>query len=146
MLGRRGQGQNSLARLTAAASFCSQPMAPSLNPNAMHAETGGLRWGRSFWAGWNVTCPLAQLQATEEQITIRLRGIGPLCRRFVFDAGDPLSLHFRPGILPCATGLVIGHRNPGYPPFILFWTFHPAALRAALIRLGDPLDEPQNEP
>ena len=101
-----------------------------------YGETGGLRWGSGFGSGWNASWPSARLRVSPERITITLNGIGLVRRSFVFAAADLHGLRFRPGRFPFSTGLVIGHRNPAQPPFILFWTFRPLALRKALIAMG----------
>ena len=115
---------------------------PSESMIDAYGETGGLRWGSGSGRGWNASWPFARLCVTPERITITLNGIGLVRRSFVFAAADLLGLRFRPGRLPFATGLVIGHRNPDLPPLILFWTFRPGALRQALIAMGYGVNHP----
>ena len=96
-------------------------------------ERGGLRWGHSFWLGANATWPFATLSVTPDHAEVRV-GIWPLQRRFVFDPGEVLSFRRRKGFF--SVGVQIEHRQPEYPRFILFWTFHFHRLRDTVRAMG----------
>jgi hypothetical protein len=52
--------------------------------NADYQETGGLRWGGSFWLAMNATWPFATLTASPDGLHIALRFIGLMKKDFDF--------------------------------------------------------------
>ena len=97
-------------------------------------ETGGLRWGLSFWVAGNATWPFARLHALHECIQIRLSIFGIWSRVFEFSRQEIKSIRRKRGIW--SIGIVIDHTKAEYPPFILFWTFNYSTLKQALTNLG----------
>ncbi len=93
-------------------------------------ETGGLRWGESFWMAANATWPFATLNASPEALCIS--GIVNLD----FRKADIKAIRRKKGMLPFSTGIVIEHQKLGFPEFILFWTFRYKRLKTELTRLG----------
>ncbi len=101
-----------------------------------YTETGGLRWGRSFWGGTNATWPFATLHAGHDEITIVLNVLGVMKETFRFSPDDLTAIRRQRGIFPFNTGVVFEHSVTSYPPFILFWTFQYHRLKTELNRLG----------
>ena len=106
-----------------------------------YIETGGLRWGASFWGGMNATWPFAKLQATSDGIVIVLNVIGMMKEKFEFSRDELKSIRKKRGIFPFNTGVVFEHAEPSYPPFILFWTFRFATLKRNLTERGFTIEE-----
>jgi len=83
-----------------------------------YIETGGLRWGVSFWGGMNATWPFAKLHATSDGIVIVLNVIGIMKERFEFSRNELKSIRKKRSIFPFNTGVVFEHAKPGYPPSV----------------------------
>ena len=109
--------------------------------NEEYKETGGLRWGQTFWGGMNATWPFVTLRATHDKITIRLTAMGMMTQSFDFPASMLTCIRRKRGLLPFNTGVVFEHSNPAYPPFILFWTFRYHTLKKQLADLGFDIKE-----
>ena len=107
-----------------------------------YRETGGLRWGESFWNAANATWPFATLTATPVGIHISMRCVGLWSEEFDFAKSELRGITKKKGIMPfISTGIVLAHQKPGYPRFILFWTFGYQRLRTELTRLGFVLED-----
>jgi hypothetical protein len=99
-----------------------------------YSETGGLRWGSSFWRAANATWPFASLRASTDSVTVQLSVFGVWRQSFEFRRGDILSMRRLKGLF--STGVRIEHAKPEYPPFDVFWTLRYSVLKARLIELG----------
>ena len=99
-----------------------------------YRETGGLRWGRSFWFGANATWPFAKLHATTEGLTITLGLFGFLQKTFAFAKSEITAIRKKHGLF--SVGVIVEHQKQEYPPFFLFWTFHYSTLKRHLEQLG----------
>ena len=104
--------------------------------NTEYKETGGLRWGESFWNAAYATWPFAKLSATSDGLQIFVHAIGLMEEDFNFAKSEVDVIMRKKGILPFSTGIVIGHHKANYPRFILFWTFRYQQLKTELARLG----------
>ena len=112
--------------------------------NADYQETGGLRWGDSFWCAANVTWPFATLTASPDGLHIAVRFIGLMKNDFDFRKADIVGIRRKKSILPFSTGIVIEHNKSNYPQFVLFWTFSYQRLKTELTRLGFAVAENRN--
>jgi hypothetical protein len=101
-------------------------------------QRGGLRWGNSFWLGWNATWPFATLDATADFLNIAV-GFGPFKRKFDFGKEEVQAVKLKGGFF--SIGLQVEHLRPDYPPFVLFWTFAPRRLRLKLTEFGYKFSE-----
>lgn len=99
-----------------------------------YTETGGVRYGRSFWVATNFTWPFATLTAATDGVSIRISLGRLLIRTFVLERGQIKSIKKKRGLL--GTGILIEHSNAAYPPFILFWTFRFETLKKQLESIG----------
>ena len=97
-------------------------------------QTGGVRYGRSFWFGWNFTAPFAHLSATKAALVLSVSAFGLWRRTFTFERAAIRNLRWKRGIF--SLGLQIEHNISGYPPFILFWIGNRIKLVAALKEFG----------
>jgi hypothetical protein len=99
-----------------------------------YTETGGIRYGSSFWIAANFTWPFAKLTAGPGEISIRV-ALGKLwSKTFVFERSQIKSISKKRGLI--STGIVIEHSVAEYPPFILFWTFRYETLKKQLETVG----------
>ena len=99
-----------------------------------YTETGGIRYGSSFWIATNFTWPFVTLTARHSDVSIRI-SLGRLwSRTFAFERSQIQSISKKRGLI--STGIVIEHSNAEYPPFILFWTFRYEALKEQLEAVG----------
>ena len=104
-----------------------------------YTETGGLRWGKSFWYASNFTWPFATLKASRDRLIIRV-GIFKLYQKtFEFSRSEIKSIKRRRGLF--SVGVMIEHSEEEYPPFILFWTFNFRNLRMRLNQLGYEIED-----
>ena len=104
-----------------------------------YTETGGIRYGTSFWSAANFTWPFATLTASPAEISIRV-ALGRLWgRTFAFECSKIRSIRKKRGLV--STGIVIEHCNAEYPPFILFWTFRYETLKDQLEAVGYSVTE-----
>ena len=100
-----------------------------------YQQTGGLRWGESFWSAANATWPFAKLTATSGEIRLSMRFIGLMKDDFAFAKSEIDGMRRKKGILPFSTGIIIEHHKASYPRFILFWTFGYQQLKTELTEL-----------
>jgi len=99
-----------------------------------YTETGGIRYGTSFWIAANFSWPFATLTASPGEISIRV-SLGRLWgRTFALERSQIKSISKKRGLM--STGVVIEHSNAEYPPFILFWTFRYETLKEQLEAVG----------
>lgn len=107
-----------------------------------YTETGGIRYGHSFWIATNFTWPFATLTAKADGVSIRV-SLGKLwSRTFVLERTQIKSIKKRRGLM--STGISIEHSNAEHPPFILFWTFHFEKLKKQLEAIGYTIIEPNS--
>jgi hypothetical protein len=99
-----------------------------------YSETGGVRYGHTFTLASNYTWPFAKLTATSNAISITV-SLGRLwSKTFSFERASIRSIVRKRGLWSVAIQII--HTASDYPPFMLFWTFRFARLRAELQRLG----------
>jgi hypothetical protein len=106
---------------------------PSGNRLAPYAETGGLRWGQSFGWAANATWPFARIHVSADHLRLSV-SFWKWKRSFDFERVEVRQIRRKRGLF--SVGVVVEHRKPEYPPFILFWTFRYEILCGALRRLG----------
>jgi hypothetical protein len=98
-----------------------------------YTQTGGIRYGESFWWAANFTMPFATLYITRNSIELRLAFLF-WRRTFVFPRSEIRAIRWKRGLF--SKGVQIQHGVSGYPPFILFWTTNRPGLTQALVTLG----------
>ena len=99
-----------------------------------YSETGGARYGSSFWTAVNFTWPFATLTATSEQIEIRV-SLGKLwSKTFALERALIKSIRRKRSLW--SVGIEVDHSVSEVPPFILFWTFRYRRLKQELESLG----------
>lgn len=109
------------------------------NPMQTYTETGGIRYGSSFWIATNFSWPFATLTASPGEISISV-SLGQLwSKTFALKRSQIKSIRKNRGLI--STGIVIEHFNAEYPPFILFWTFRYEALKEQLEAVGHSVIE-----
>ncbi len=89
-------------------------------PEEKYIETGGLRWGGSYWGATNVTFPFAKIQMTTEEINISVKRLFKNEKAFTFSKCDIISIKKKRGLF--SVGISIEHSIQEYPSLILFWT------------------------
>lgn len=109
------------------------------NQAIQYVETGGLRWGPSFWNGANATWPFARIRVSPDRLRITVTVLGFWKESFEFERVEVRQLRRKRGLF--SVGIVVEHVKPAYPPFILFWTFRYKALSRELRRLGYTVTE-----
>jgi hypothetical protein len=102
--------------------------------NDTYTETGGLRWGESFWGATNATWPFATLHASKDGLRIDLSVLRLWRRRFELTLSDIQALRKKRWLF--SAGLLVEHSRSDYPQFILFWTFRYSTLKTRLNQLG----------
>ena len=107
--------------------------------NSDYTETGGLRFGDSFWVAANATIPFAKLHVTPEHIDITLRSPISSNRSFLFRKQDVLAIRKKHGLF--SVGIEIEHQDKNKCPYILFWTFRFKKLKTSLLDMGYPFEE-----
>src|ERR1051325_5384413 len=98
-----------------------------------YVETGGLRWGESYWRAANATWPFAKVRISQGPVQLRMKGWG-WDLTFDLEKSELLAVRRRRGLF--AVGVQFEHQKPDYPPFLLFWTFRPKTIFRELRRLG----------
>jgi hypothetical protein len=104
------------------------------NQAIQYVETGGLRWGQSFWSGENATWPFARIRVSSDRLRISVLDWNFSKRWFDFEQLEVRQLRRKRGLF--SVGIVVEHLKREYPPFILFWTFRYKTLSRALRRFG----------
>ncbi|PTX99252.1 hypothetical protein DB345_02430 [Spartobacteria bacterium LR76] len=89
---------------------------------------GGLRHGSSHLLAVNFTWPFATLEIGPRELTLRGPGV-----HYVFSREGVAIEDFR-GIF--SPGLRFLPTDPAVPPQVVFWTFQPRAVKAALAAHG----------
>jgi hypothetical protein len=79
------------------------------------AQTGGARYGRSFWFSWNFTTPFANLSITDAALILSISVFGLWQRTFTFDRASIRNLRWKRGIF--SLGLQIEHDISTYRLF-----------------------------
>jgi hypothetical protein len=97
-------------------------------------ETGGVRYGRSFWLAWNFTIPFAHLRVTRDALILSVSVFGIWRRTFMFPRLAIRKLRWKRGIF--SPGLQIEHALEQYPPFVLFLVGSRKALADGLRGFG----------
>jgi len=104
-----------------------------------YSETGGIRYGRSFWMATKFTWPFATLTVTQDQISIHVT-LGRLwSRTFTFDPTQIKSIRKKRVLY--SVGIEIDHSITEYPIYILFWTFRYKTLKKELEKIGYEVTE-----
>jgi hypothetical protein len=97
-------------------------------------QTGGVRYGRSFWFAWNFTIPFAHLRVTRDALVLSVSAFGIWRRTFSFPRPAIRQLRWKRGVF--SLGLQIEHTVDTYPPFVLFWVGSRKALAEGLRGFG----------
>ena len=97
-------------------------------------QTGGLRYGESFWYAANFTKPFAMLRVSRDAIVVSVSFFRFWQRSFTFQRSAIQRLRWRRGIF--SLGLQVEHTVAAYPPFVLFWLRDRKALALGLRDLG----------
>lgn len=99
-----------------------------------YTETGGIRYGSSFYSAINFTWPFAKLIADPDGISIKV-SLGKLWgKTFALERAQIKSIKKKCGFM--GTGISIEHSNVQHPPLILFWTFRYELLKKELEAIG----------
>ena len=107
--------------------------------DSVYFETGGIRYGNSYWSSSNFSWPFASLKASPEEISICVSFSSLWTRTFTFNRSQIKSIRKKRGLW--SVGIEIDHSATEIPPFILFWTFHYKTLKKHLESLGYDLVE-----
>lgn len=102
--------------------------------NEEFTQTGGARYGKSFYWALNFTIPFAHLRLTEDTLVLHVSFLGLWRRTFSFSKPEIRTMRWRRGLF--STGLQIEHVRSTYPPFILFWPSDRATLGRCLKDFG----------
>jgi hypothetical protein len=105
----------------------------------IYTETGGIRYGHTYWFAKNFTWPFAEITIESGQILIRVSLGKVWSRSFVFPRSSISSIRKRRGFF--GVGIEIEHLETDYPPFVLFWTFRYASLKGNLETAGYQVTE-----
>ncbi|MEZ5323660.1 MAG: hypothetical protein R3F19_01125 [Verrucomicrobiales bacterium] len=100
-------------------------------------ESGGLRWGSSYWLSANATFPFGKIWIDDEKIVIEVDLLVKK-RRFDFPKEAIQRLAMKRALM--GKGLVIQHSVEDYPRFVLFWTFSFPRLKSNLEQRGYTVD------
>ncbi|HVV71341.1 MAG TPA: hypothetical protein VHI52_07560 [Verrucomicrobiae bacterium] len=107
-------------------------------------QTGGVRYGESFWYAMNFTVPFAELSVSKNGLQLTISVFGLWKRSFDFPRPSIRHLRWRRGLL--SRGLQIEHGITEYPPFVLFWSGNCKTLGQNLKDLGYELSEKNSKP
>jgi hypothetical protein len=99
-----------------------------------YVETGGLRYGSTFWSSANCTWPFARLEATSSRVTLTTPTLPLLGDTIVLPHESIDSIVKVRGLLSVGARFV--HHEEGPPPYIAFWTFSFERLKSQLQDLG----------
>ena len=103
-------------------------------PGRAFTQTGGIRFGQSYWFAGNATVPFAQLRVSQEELVIIISVFGLWRRTFTFPRASVHRLRWQRKLF--SVGLQIEHGLAEPPPFILFWVTDRAALAEGLREFG----------
>jgi hypothetical protein len=81
------------------------------------AETSGFCVGRNWLLALNGTWPFGRLEIHSDRLVLNT-----LFRRYTFSRDSIISLSIFSWLF--SRGLRIEHSISGYPPFVVFWSFH----------------------
>jgi hypothetical protein len=84
-------------------------------------QTGGIRYGESFWYATNLTAPFALLRVSKDAIVLSASILREGDRTFSFPRSAIRRLRWKRGLF--SRGLQIEHTVAEYPPFVLFWGY-----------------------
>jgi len=97
-------------------------------------QTGGIRYGSSFWLSSNYTIPFANLRLCREGIILSVSVFGLWRRTFDFPRQAIRQLRWKRVLF--SPGLQIEHTVAECPPFVVFWVTNRKALAESLSGFG----------
>ncbi|SRR6266542_1327047 len=97
-------------------------------------QTGGIRYGSSFWFSVNFTAPFACLRVSKDAIILSVSIFRLWQRTFTFQRSAIRQLRWKRGLF--SLGLQIEHTVGEYPPLVLFWVRDRKALADSLRGFG----------
>lgn len=104
-----------------------------------YTETGGISYGGGTSLSMNFSWPFVKLTAGPGELVLRV-SLGRLWNRtFALEHGKIRSIRKTRGL--ACVGMVIEHTHEGYPPDLIFWTFHYPKLKEQLEALGYEVEE-----
>jgi hypothetical protein len=105
-----------------------------LDAGQAFTQTGGIRYGRSFWFATNCTMPFAQLRISKEVLVLSVSFLRLWQRTFIFQRSSVHRLKWKRALF--SLGLQIEHDVTEFPPFILFWVSNREELTHGLREFG----------
>ncbi len=102
-------------------------------PQLEFTQTGGIRYGESFWYATSHTSPSASLRISKDAIILSTSTFLGSDRTFSFPRSAIRRLRWKRGLF--SRGLQIEHTVAEYPPFIMFWGYS-KTLAAGLREFG----------
>jgi len=97
-------------------------------------QTGGIRYGSSFWFVINFTAPFARLRVSQDAIILSVSVFRIWQRTFTFQRSAIRQLRWKQGLF--CLGLQVEHTVAEYPPFVLFWVSDRKSLAESLRGFG----------
>jgi hypothetical protein len=97
-------------------------------------QTGGIRYGDSYWDATNLTTPFALLRVSRDTIILSASVLRAGDRTFTFLRSAIRRLRWKRGLF--SWGLQIEHTVGEYPPFLLFWVGHRKTVAEGLRAFG----------
>ena len=105
-------------------------------------QTGGIRYGESFWYATNLTTPFALLRVSNDAIILSTSLVRAGDRTFTFPRSAIRRLRWKRGIF--SRGLQIEHTVGEYPAFVLFWVGYRKTVAEALRAFGYEISGSKN--
>lgn len=97
-------------------------------------QTGGIRYGPSFWNAANWSAPFAHLLVAKEALTLSVSFFGMGKRTFTFPRSSVRRLVWKRKLF--SVGLQIEHDVAEFPVFMLFWVSNREELTQGLSDFG----------
>jgi hypothetical protein len=104
------------------------------DPGKWFRQTGGIRYGPSFWNAANWSAPFAHLLVSKEALTLSVSFFGIRKRTFTFPRSSLRRLCWTRNLFN--VGLQIEHDVAEFPVFMLFWVSNREELAQGLSDFG----------